>query len=329
MRFRTEVEIPDFGLKINYKSKIFFVGSCFSDNIGGKFKSLFFRTLVNPFGVLYNPFSVAKSLEFLINKKKFDDNDLIFYSGLWHSFSHHGSFSHINKDIVLKNINENIDIGSDFLQAGEFLFITFGTAWVYRYKKTNEIVSNCHKIPAKEFERNLLKISEIIDVFDSLLNVLSVFNKNLKIIFTVSPVRHLKDGAHGNQISKSTLLLAIDELQKKFKNVYYFPSYEILIDELRDYRFYNADMTHISSVAIDYVWEKIVRAFFDKKTEEELNIAKKIYSAMQHKILQSNKFAVEKFLENTQHLIEKLKQLNNKIDLASAEDWLNEQKKLL
>ena len=124
-------------------------------------------------------------------------------------------------------------------------------------------------------------------------------------------------------------MLAIDELQKKFKNVYYFPSYEILIDELRDYRFYNADMTHISSVAVDYIWEKIVRAFFDKKTEEELNIAKKIYSAMQHKILQSNKFAVEKFLENTQHLIEKLKQLNNKIDLASAEDWLNEQKKLL
>ncbi len=310
MKFRTIVNIDNFPFGITYSSKMFFIGSCFTDNIGSKFKNYFFDAMINPFGVLYNPVSVGKSLKYLIENKEFTEKDLIFYRGLWHSFAHHSSFSGNNKEQMLENINNSLKIASVFLKDTDILFITFGTAWVYEYKKSREVVSNCHKLPASEFNRKLLIIRDIVDFYKKLLIELNAFGKQKKVIFTVSPVRHLKDGATGNQISKSTLILAINELVGNFKNVFYFPSYEIVMDELRDYRFYASDMVHISDVAVDYIWERLSDTFFDEKTMSDLTLAKKISAALQHRVMNTDSAEYQGFIDKTKRLIAEFQKRN-------------------
>ena len=196
-----------------------------------------FPAVVNPFGVLYNPVSVRNAIEILIDQKKFKDSDLNFFNEQWFSFYHDTEFSHPDKNISLEKINKSISIAADNLRKAGYLIVSFGTAWVYKYLKNGNVVSNCHKIPAKEFERYKLDVEDIFVEWANLMNRLNELNPDLKIIFTVSPVRHWKDGAIQNQLSKSTLILAIHQLKQQFENVDYFPSYEIMMDDLRDYRF--------------------------------------------------------------------------------------------
>ena len=225
-KFQTQVNIPSFGWKTGYDKPTMFIGSCFTENIGNKMHQLKFPVDVNPFGILYNPVSIAHALRMLIKKKEFTKEDLIYHNGLWHSFYHHGRFSAPDQEETLKNINERMEKSSSFLRKAEFIFLSFVTARDYEYKSTGQTVSNCHKIPNNEFRQFRLTPGEIVQEFRELLSEIWSFNPGLKVLFTVSPIRHWKDGAIENQRSKSTLILSVDQLIRGFgeKSCKYFPS---------------------------------------------------------------------------------------------------------
>jgi len=271
MQFRTEILLKKANRQIAYPNNVMLFGSCFAENIGNLLKINKFNVDINPFGVLYNPLSIENSLRILLEKREFSEKDLFLYNGVWNSFSHHGSFSNISLNDTLQSINNKVITSSEKLSNIDFLLITFGTAYVY--EKDGNIVANCHKLPEKEFQRRRLEVSEIVDCYAKLIADIQKANPNFRIIFSVSPIRHWKDGAHENQISKSILLLAIDELQSKFENIDYFPAYEIVLDELRDYRFYEEDMLHPNLLAINYIWEKFSEVYFSAETQ---NIQKEI-----------------------------------------------------
>ncbi|MBN2165685.1 MAG: GSCFA domain-containing protein [Marinilabiliaceae bacterium] len=296
-RFRTEIQVSKPTFQINYSDKICFVGSCFAEAIGEKFKESRFITNINPFGILYNPVSIARSLEMLMEQTIFNEKDLHFKSGLWHSFSHHGKFSSPDKDLALAQINKSINDGTIFLKNANFLFITLGTSFVYEHKNLEMVVSNCHKYPSDTFNRYRLEVDEIVDQYKNLIVKLLVFNPKLRIIFTVSPVRHWKDGAHGNQVSKAVLLLAIDQLEQLFENVSYFPSYELVLDDLRDYRFFAEDLLHTNNLATDYIWEKI-QSWFNDQTKQFCKDTDQLIKARNHRPLFPDSPEYSTFLES-------------------------------
>jgi len=281
--FRTVIQIPATPDKISYNSSLLFFGSCFSENIGERFVERRFNASVNPFGILYNPASVKQGLDILIDKKLFNETMLFEHRGLWHSFYHHSRFSSVNRQEVLYNINEQIIEGYDKLANADYIFITFGTSWVYEHKEEKRVVANCHKLPSATFNRYRLTVEDIVSNYEELIKRLREFNSTLKIIFTVSPVRHWKDGAHGNQLSKSVLLLAIDSLVSRFDNVSYFPAYELIVDDLRDYRFYGEDMLHPNRQAVDYIWDKLKQSCFDRSADDFVKSVEKVMSAKNHK----------------------------------------------
>ncbi len=298
MAFFTEIKIPELPWKMDYSKSMMFFGSCFSENIGQKLIDLKFNVDLNPFGILYNPVSIANSLKILIEERIFNESDLFQDQGIWNSFHHHSRFSDVDQEIVLKMINDRIAISSDFLLKADFLIITFGTSWVYELKKTGQIVSNCHKVPAAEFKHYRLGVYEITEAYRELLEELWKFNPNLKVVFTVSPIRHWKDGAVENQVSKATLLLAIDRLLNGFgdSNCRYFPSYELMMDELRDYRFYAEDMLHISPVAIDYIFERFSKVMISNESIQVSKDVVKIRKAVLHRPVHSVSEGYRKFL---------------------------------
>ncbi len=311
MSFFTEVHIPEYSPKIDHSKRIMFVGSCFSENIGQKMVDLKFDLDINPFGILYNPESIANSLKILLEKRIFTEKDLFTDQGLWNSFYHHSRFSDVTLENALEKINNRIEQSNDFLKTADFLFITFGTSWVYELKETGKIVSNCHKVPAAKFKRFRLGVFEITDLYRDLLQQIWEFNPGLKVIFTVSPIRHWKDGAVENQLSKSTLLLAIDRLKTGFgeKVCGYFPSYEIMMDELRDYRFYAEDMIHVGPVAVEFIFERFCKAYVSNESTTIFKALRKIRNAMQHRPVNPDSVEFRKFLSSNLAEIEKL-QLN-------------------
>lgn len=325
--FQTEVEIPVFEWKTGYKYANLFIGSCFTENIGGKMASLKYKADINPFGILYNPISVANGLRFLLTKRAFSKEDLIQHDGLWHSFFHHSRFSSPDMHQTLNTINNKIKASSHFLKNARFLFITFGTAWVFEYKKTGNTVSNCHKIPPQHFKRYRLTGDEIIEEFLQLVPELWKVNPELKIVFTVSPIRHLKDGAIENQRSKATLVLAIDQLVRKFgtNRCTYFPAYEIVMDELRDYRFYSEDMVHLSDVAIKHIWNIFQISLIENESQKISNEVQKIINAKNHKPF--NIFTAKHllFLKKSIQKIKALKKNYSYLDLALEENYFSEQ----
>ncbi|WP_163709780.1 GSCFA domain-containing protein [Mangrovibacterium lignilyticum] len=284
-QYFTEVELADYKWKLDYSNKILFLGSCFTENIGGKMAELNFQTLINPFGIVYNPMSVANSLQALVEKRAYTEADLFEQSGQWGSYDFHSRYSGSSAEETLTKINKQVECGHQFLLDADYVIITFGTAWVFDLKETGKVVANCHKSPASDFIRYRLTLEEIVERFRDLLTVLLKFNSKLKFVFTVSPIRHLKDGASGNQLSKSTLLLAVDQLVKSYGKecCSYFPSYEIVMDELRDYRFYAADLVHLSPVAVDHIWLKFQQSLIDKKSIELMAKISKIRKAINHK----------------------------------------------
>jgi hypothetical protein len=318
MRFFTEIQLPEFLWKIDYSKSMMFLGSCFSENIGQKLIDLKFNVDMNPFGILYNPESIANSLKILLGKRLFTKNDLFQDQGVWNSFYHHSRFSDVDQEEVLEKINTRILSSHEFLKKADFLIITFGTAWVYELKKTGQVVSNCHKVPASEFKRFRLGVFEITEVYRELLEQIWKINPGLKIIFTVSPIRHWKDGAVENQLSKATLLLAIDQLIKGYGNqaCAYFPSYEIMMDELRDYRFYADDMLHISPVAIDYIFERFSKVLI---TSESMTISKKVMKirkAFEHRPVNPATLEFKEFIQQNLLLINQLSSQFPNLDFA-------------
>lgn len=304
--FTTEVKIPESKDKFNYNSKAIMLGSCFTENIGEQLAKYKFDVNINPFGVLYNPISVGNSLKILIENKEFFEEDLNFANDMWFSFSHHGRFSNPDVNDCLYSINTEIKKSSLDLANSDVLYITFGTSWVFELIDSGVIVSNCHKLPAKEFNRYRLDVDEIVKFYKELIVSLSIFNPNLKIVFTVSPIRHWKDGAHGNQLSKATLLLAIEQLEELFEQVSYFPSYEIVMDELRDYRFYGEDMLHMNSTSVNYIWSRFLDTYMENDTLAVMKRVDKIVSAASHRPFNPDTINHQRFITNTLSEVAKL-----------------------
>ncbi|MCK3684017.1 GSCFA domain-containing protein [Maribellus sp. YY47] len=318
-KFQTYVDLPHYPYKAGYRKKSVFIGSCFTENVGNRMLALKYPVDINPFGILYNPSSVAKALQELLDAKKYGGNELFQHNDIWHSFMHHGRFSSVDQEEVLEQINTRIAYSSHWLREAGFLFLTFGTSWIYRFSETGEVVANCHKVPASKFVRERLSVKEIVDVYTDLLPRLWEQNPGIKIVFTVSPIRHWKDGAIENQRSKAALILAIDELVKRFpEKCYYFPSYEIVMDELRDYRFYAEDMLHLTDVAVDHIWSVFEESLIDGESRKTALKIQKVVNAMHHRPLnkRSQEFAVflNKFLKMTEELETEYSYLNLKLE---------------
>ena len=311
MKFRTEVDIPELKSKLNYRHQSMMIGSCFAENIGNYLEALCFPISVNPFGILYNPISIANSLFHILNGKVFSEKDLFFANNLYNSFSHHSCFSDVKSESVLNKINIQLTNALKDLQNSSHLFITFGTAWVFRHKISGEVVSNCHKLPANNFEKERLTVRQITEIWSPLITRIHKLNCGLKFVFTVSPIRHLKDGAHDNQLSKSALLLAIDQLISEFgeDNVSYFPAYEVVLDELRDYRFYASDMTHPSEMATQFIREKFSETMLGDEARVISKEISKLVLALNQKLLNNNRKEYFSFIESQ---IEKAIYVQNK-----------------
>lgn len=283
MDLQTVVKLDKPEFQIDYVTRLMMLGSCFVENIGAKLEYFKFNTDINPCGIVYNPMSVAATLELLLDNKRFTEGDLLLNNHQWVSLHHHGRFSATEAETCLQNINTRLQEAVAHLAKTDVLIITWGTAWVYRHRASGKIVANCHKFPATDFERFRLEVEEIVAVYMALIGRLLEVRPSLKILLTVSPIRHWKDGAHGNQLSKAVLLLAADRLTKQFSRVSYFPSYEIVMDELRDYRFYAEDMLHISPQGVNYIWEKFCDLYLKKDTREKMCRIDKLNKILLHR----------------------------------------------
>ena len=320
MKFRTEISLPDEGVKINHRDKIVTIGSCFAENIGSYFSEFRFNVLKNPFGVLYNPVSILNSLKIVEAGVQFGREDLILDQSEYHSFYFHSDFSSHNADECLNRINATLQNTGDFLKETNVIIITLGTSFVYRHLKKNIIVSNCHKISPKEFEMTMLSPGETRSAINDIIKIIRNFNNEIKILFTVSPIRHWKNGAVKNQLSKSNLIVAIHEAIQKNNNIYYFPSYEIMMDDLRDYRFYEADLLHPNKIATDYIWEKFISAYLTDETKLIMERIDKIQKAASHKPRNINSLQHQEFLREQITKLENLLRECPYLNLSDIQD---------
>jgi hypothetical protein len=295
MELRTTFNIDPSPYKITYNDKVMFIGSCFASSIGSRMEMGRMPVLINPAGAVFNPVSVCNTLDTITTGRKLNQNDLFYHDGAWLSLLHYTDFSGEDPIKVLEKINLNSEEALNFLKSAKFLFVTLGTARVYRLKKTGQIVSNCHKIPSDQFEPELLTVDNVIKLWEQQLDRLNTLFPDLKVIFTISPVRHWKDGAHGNQVSKSVLFLAVEELLKHSVSPHYFPAYELVMDDLRDYRFYNDDMLHPSPLAINYIWDAFSGCYMEKTTLNTWNEVVKITKACNHRLHTDSRIKTESF----------------------------------
>ena len=279
----TPVLAPVLPFRLDFASGIVSLGSCFADEIGSRLQESDFHIELNPFGALYNPASIAAALHRLIDDRPIGMEDLVKYEGYWHSWHHHGSFSHSTAAATLTACNSRIHRAHQALKEATLLMVTFGTAWVFELDDI--VVGNCHKLPADNFVRRRMTVEEIVSLWQPLLQEITAYYPNLNILLSVSPIRHMADGAHGNQLSKSTLLLAIDELltlHSPLSTLHYFPAYEIVLDELRDYRFFDEKMTHPTSVAVDVVWERFQHATMVPAVRQQAHFNMKEHKREKH-----------------------------------------------
>ena len=278
MKFRTEISLTPLAEGMSHSAKIFALGSCFAENISERLAKAKFSVESNPFGVLFNPFSIANALERLDETRAFAVCDIKAGRDAFFSFDAHSSLDGKTHTEIFGNLNRAVAQGSKALRESDWVILTFGTAWVY--EKDGRVVANCHKQPASEFTRRRLSVAEIVERYEPLFEGVL---RDKRVILTVSPVRHVGDGLQENSVSKATLRLAVEELVAKFENAYYFPSYEILIDDLRDYRYYGEDLAHPSRMAVDYVWERFCEAMLSREAQELLPQIAQIVSAAEHR----------------------------------------------
>ena len=321
--YSTYIDIPKSDFDIVYKDKIMFIGSCFAGNVGSRMAACRFDVDINPFGVLFNPLSVALGCRRLLKAESFVSDDLFFHNGMYHSFMHHGDFSDVSESDCLTTINSSLNSSAEHFCNASYLIITFGTSYVYRLKDSGQTVANCHKLPAAQFERERLTVEEIVEEWSDLLESIRHINPSLKVIFTVSPIRHWKEGAHFNQISKSILLLAEQALVERHPDyISYFPAYEIMLDELRDYRFYADDMIHPSSVAVNYIWERFCDTYMNEDTKKNMMEVEEINKAVNHKPFKPSTDTYKAFLIQTLLKIQQLQDKNPYICLSEEKERL-------
>jgi len=280
---------------IDYQSKILLLGSCFSENIGDKLSYFKFQSTQNPFGILFHPKAIENLITNTSNKKVYSSDDLIYQNEIWHSFDAHSSLSSASENELLNKLNVAISLTNKKIKEASHIVITLGTSWVYRYIEIDTIVANCHKIPQKKFLKELLSVSEISESLARSISLIKSINSDAAVIFTISPVRHLKDGFIENTQSKSHLIAAIHTLVNE-QDVSYFPSYEIMMDELRDYRFYAEDMIHPNKTAINYIWRKFIDTWFSEETKSIMKEIDEIQKGLLHRPFHEDSKLHQQFL---------------------------------
>lgn len=317
--FRLTLSIPPIQPGINFRDKLLLTGSCFTEHMTSQLAGRKFTTLENPNGILFNPVSIANALISYIEQKQYTEAQLFYYNELWNSWDHHSRFSHPDKPTTLRQINTSQRTAHQFLKTTDWLIITLGSAFVYEWKDslstvgqfnagTNQVVANCHKVPVDKFRRKLLTTEEIFTVLDNLRYRLLLFNPGIKVIYTISPVRHARDGLIENNRSKAALIQAVHHIVEKFDNHYYFPAYELVIDDLRDYRFYAEDMVHPNYLATAYVWEQFTNACIDPACYPLMKAMEKINIAMKHRPFHPTSEAHRQFLKSQLLKVQQLRQ---------------------
>lgn len=312
--FRTEFTIDPLPQLIQYPGKVLGIGSCFAQHIGTQLSYFKFHNYLNPTGIVFNPISCADALKWVWGLQTWTPHRLIQHQGRWHSLDHHSSFSTIDRERVEDQIKTALSLAKSHVSGLQTLILTWGSAWVYRWKDTGAIVANCHKIPASSFTKELLSVEEIVAYYKPLLAHIQEQSPECQIILTVSPVRHWKDGVTHNQESKATLRLAVRALQQQFPSVYYFPSYELMMDDLREYRFYEPDMLHPNATAISYIWERFKTASIHPDSYPLMDRIDKIQKALGHRPHDPHGAAYKKHIKNVLNWMEALE---------SEEVWLN------
>ncbi len=324
MKFHYEFAIKKMEQPINHHHSILLIGSCFTENIGGLLNNSKFRVLENPSGILFNPVSVADVLKMYINNEIITAENLFSYNESWHSWKHHSRCSGITADEAVKKINKSTIEAHQYLKQADYLFITLGSAWVYQLTDKavgagiGTTVANNHKAPSDWFEKKLLSPSEIVVLFNKLLQELKLFNPHLRVIFTISPVRHLREGVIENNRSKAALIQSVHELEQAYEYLYYFPAYELVIDDLRDYRFYSEDLVHPNYHATQYVWEKFTEACLSNNTQQLLRQIKEINLAYQHLPFNAETQAHQAFLKKYAILTKQLMEIHPEIDYTDT-----------
>ena len=307
MEFRTTVKTGENRDWLHHSDKVVLLGSCFSDSIGAKMRGAFIRATVNPMGTLYNPMSIASAVDRLTHATPVAGMDLFMQGGVWNSYDFHSRYSLPDKQATLDRMNRRIVMGHDTLKDARLLTITLGTAIVYRLKSTGEIVANCHKVPQHEFERKMATVDEITRELDTMIVKLRELNPELRIIFTVSPIRHIADGLATNSLSKAMLHVSIHEAIAAHRDYCdYFPAYEIMMDDLRDYRFYASDMVHPSDVAVEYIWQAFQATYLDDRSALALARCERINKRLQHRPMSASREAVERFNTDTAGIVRNL-----------------------
>jgi len=322
MDFRLEFTPRSFDQKIAHQHKLFLAGSCFTEQIGSKLAAHKFRIIDNPNGILFNPVSIARSVVSYIDNKVYTEADLFYSNELWGSWEHHTRFSNVSKDAALETINHSQKAAHDFLRNADWLLLTLGSSFVYE-RDNRQVVANCHKVPADKFTRRLLPPEEVITTLDTLIHRLKNFNPGLKIIFTISPVRHLREGFVENNRSKAILIHSVHHLVDKFEGLYYFPAYELVMDDLRDYRFFAEDMVHPNYAATGYVWEKFTEACIDEPSQALMKEINMINAAKNHKPFNPTSAAHKKFLAGNLEKLEKLAAQYEYIDFSKERLFFN------
>ena len=318
MDFRTKINIGKSSFQLQHFRPILLLGSCFSENIGNRLQFYKFDSIANPLSISYNPISINNSI--FKDNSRWENKD-----GLFFSYDLHSDFNGLSKNECELHFEHAHEIQASYLKKADTIFITYGTAWVYELAATNQIVNNCHKQPISLFNKRLLNTDEIISSWKKTMSQLSkVYSKEFNFVFTVSPIRHLKNGFHENQLSKSTLLLAINDICNEFINCHYFPSYELVMDDLRDYRFYESNLTHPNSVAIEYIWDKLSDCFFSQETVKLNTQISKFQQALRHKPFHKKSSQHQTFLKKLhQELFSFQKETN--IDFSQNIELMQEQ----
>ena len=324
MKLQTPVTIPKPSFSFSYSDEIMLFGSCFADEMGRMLRNDKFRVCPNPFGPLYNPCSILKAIKRLMCSSRYVASDLFLHDGLYHSFDHHSRFSSASETETLANINRQREYAADFLLTASRIIITFGTTRTYYLEKTGALVANCHKLPEGKFYRKEIQMESLVEEWWEVIYTLLEWSPNLCILLTVSPIRHWKDGAHENQLSKAMLLLLADKLNNfSSGRIEYFPAYEIMMDELRDYRFYAPDMIHPSAQAVEYIGRRFYESFLSPEAQTHLQQWQDIRKDIEHKPFHPDSEEYRKFARQT---LLKVKELSGKFpyfDLSKEKELLH------
>jgi len=314
---------PDF--QLDHSHKWMCLGSCFASNMASRLKDAKFYCHQNPFGIQYNPLNIANCMDMICQNYQFDSEVLVEQNGVWYAFTHHSKYFHTDKSTLIKILNKSIELNRHHISQMDVFIFTFGTAFYYHHIKQNKIVANCHKLPSKTFEKKRASSVEIVAAFSKCLKTIAALNPKARFIFTVSPIRHAKDGLLENTKSKSILHLAIDEILSQFSNTYYFPSYELMMDDLRDYRFYKPDMLHPSPTAIDYIWKHFTTHLLTDPTFKIMDKIDSLKQAINHKAFHPKSDTHQTFLKKQLQKISALVDIQPHLDFSDEIDQIQGQ----